>query len=131
MINNRVLKKNIKNTEPWITNNKAIGKIIRREIPADIVYEDDYTLAFKDTSPQAPIHILIIPKKLIDMPQNITLEDAKIVGNLFLAAKEIAKNLNVTNGYRLVMNNGEEAGQSVFHIHLHFLAGRKLSWPPG
>ena len=107
------------------------GKIIRREIPADIVYEDNSTLAFKDTSPQAPIHILIIPKKLIDMPQNVTKEDNEILGNLFFAAKEIAKKLNVTNGYRLVMNNGEEAGQSVFHIHLHFLSGRKLNWPPG
>ena len=112
-------------------NNTVFGKIIRREIPADIVYEDDSTLAFKDTSPQAPIHILIIPKKLIDMPQNITAQDLEIVGNLFFAAKEIAKKLDITNGYRLVMNNGEEAGQSVFHIHLHFLAGRKLNWPPG
>ena len=106
-------------------------KIIRREIPADIVYEDNSTLAFKDTSPQAPIHILIIPKKLIDMPLNISTQDLEIVGNLFFAAKEIAKKLNITNGFRLVMNNGEEAGQSVFHIHLHFLAGRKLNWPPG
>lgn len=112
-------------------NDTIFGKIIRREIPADIVYEDNSTLAFKDTSPQAPTHILIIPKKLIDMPQNITTQDLEIVGNLFFAAKEIAKKLNITNGYRLVMNNGEEAGQSVFHIHLHFLAGRKLNWPPG
>ena len=112
-------------------NDTIFGKIIRREIPADIVYEDNSTLAFKDTSPQAPTHILIIPKKLIDMPQNITAQDLEIVGNLFFAAKEIAKKLNITNGYRLVMNNGEEAGQSVFHIHLHFLAGRKLNWPPG
>ena len=112
-------------------NNTVFGKIIRREIPADIVYEDNSTLAFKDTSPQAPTHILIIPKKLIDMPQNITAQDLEIVGNLFFAAKEIAKKLDITNGYRLVMNNGEEAGQSVFHIHLHFLAGRKLNWPPG
>ena len=88
-------------------------------------------MAFKDINPQAPIHILIIPKKLIDMPQNVTKEDNEILGNLFFAAKEIAKKLNVTNGYRLVMNNGEEAGQSVFHIHLHFLSGRKLNWPPG
>lgn len=112
-------------------NDTIFGKIIRREIPADIVYEDNSTLAFKDTSPQAPTHILIIPKKLIDMPQNITAQDLEIVGNLFFAAKEIAKKLDITNGYRLVMNNGEEAGQSVFHIHLHFLAGRKLNWPPG
>ena len=112
-------------------NDTIFGKIIRKEIPADIVYEDKNPLAFKDINPQAPIHILIIPKKLIDMPQNVTKEDNEILGNLFFAAKEIAKKLNVTNGYRLVMNNGEEAGQSVFHIHLHFLSGRKLNWPPG
>ena len=102
-----------------------------QNIDLDIIYEDKNTLAFKDINPQAPIHILIIPKKLIDMPQNVTKEDNEILGNLFFAAKEIAKKLNVTNGYRLVMNNGEEAGQSVFHIHLHFLSGRKLNWPPG
>ena len=112
-------------------NDTIFGKIIRKEIPSEIVYEDEDTLAFKDINPQAPIHILIIPKKLIEMPEDITIEDNEIVGNLFSAASKIAKKFNITNGYRLVMNNGEEAGQSVFHIHLHFLAGRKLSWPPG
>ena len=112
-------------------NDTIFGKIIRKEIPSEIVYEDKDTLAFKDINPQAPIHILIIPKKLIEMPEDITIEDNEIVGNLFSAASKIAKKLNITNGYRLVMNNGEEAGQTVFHIHLHFLAGRKLNWPPG
>tara|TARA_Y100001970_G_C13977126_1_gene721216 strand:- start:119 stop:460 length:342 start_codon:yes stop_codon:yes gene_type:complete len=112
-------------------NDTIFGKIIRKEIPSEIVYEDEDTLAFKDINPQAPIHILIIPKKLIEMPEDITIEDNEIVGNLFSAASKIAKKLNITNGYRLVMNNGEEAGQTVFHIHLHFLAGRKLNWPPG
>lgn len=112
-------------------NDTIFGKILRKEIPADIIYEDELTLAFKDINPQAPIHILIIPKKLIDMPENIKYEDKEIVGNLFYAASQIAKKLKIKNGYRLVMNNGEEAGQSVFHIHLHFLAGRKLTWPPG
>ena len=112
-------------------NDTIFGKIIRKELPAEIVYEDEKTIAFKDINPQAPIHILIIPKKLIDMPENVTQEDNEILGNLFFAAKEIAIKLNINNGYRLVMNNGEEAGQSVFHIHLHFLSGRKLNWPPG
>ena len=112
-------------------NDTIFGKIIRKEIPSEIVYEDEDTLAFKDINPQAPIHILIIPKKLIEMPEDITIKDNEIVGNLFSAASKIAKKLNITNGYRLVMNNGEEAGQTVFHIHLHFLAGRKLNWPPG
>jgi histidine triad (HIT) family protein len=112
-------------------NDTIFGKIIRKELPAEIVYEDEKTIAFKDINPQAPIHILIIPKKLIDMPENVTQEDNEILGNLFFAAKEIAIKLNINNGYRLVMNNGVEAGQSVFHIHLHFLSGRKLNWPPG
>jgi|TARA_B100000131_G_scaffold194085_1_gene186592 histidine triad (HIT) family protein len=106
-------------------------KIISKELPADIVYEDDISIAFKDINPQAPIHILIIPKKRIEMPEQITNDDEVVVGHLFYVAKLIAEKLNIKNGYRLVMNNGESAGQSVFHIHLHFLSGRKLSWPPG
>jgi histidine triad (HIT) family protein len=112
-------------------NNTIFGKIIRKEIPSEIIYEDSLTLAFNDLNPQAPVHILIIPKKYIDMPENLALEDNEVVGNLFYAAKQIAMKLDITTGYRLVMNNGSDAGQSVFHIHLHLLAGRKLTWPPG
>ena len=112
-------------------NDTIFGKIINKEIPAEIVYEDDISIAFKDVNPQAPIHIVIIPKKLIDMPQNITDEDDNLVGHLFSVASKIAKKLNITNGYRLVMNNGQDAGQSVLHVHLHMLAGRRLTWPPG
>tara|TARA_B110000438_G_C15715297_1_gene607213 strand:- start:269 stop:610 length:342 start_codon:yes stop_codon:yes gene_type:complete len=112
-------------------NNTIFGKIIRKEIPSEIIYEDSLTLAFNDLNPQAPVHILIIPKKYIDMPENLTYQDNEVVGNLFYAAKQIGIKLDITTGYRLVMNNGSDAGQSVFHIHLHFLAGRKLSWPPG
>ena len=106
-------------------------KIIDREIPADIVYEDKVSIAFKDINPQAPIHILIIPKKRIEMPEQIDENDKDIVGHLFVIAKKIAIDLGLKDGYRLVMNNGEIAGQSVFHIHLHLLSGRRLSWPPG
>ena len=106
-------------------------KIINREIPSDIVYEDDVSIAFHDINPQAPTHILIIPKKRIERPDLIDKADEEIVGHLFSVARIIANKLNISKGYRLVMNNGEHAGQSVFHIHLHFLAGRKLSWPPG
>jgi histidine triad (HIT) family protein len=106
-------------------------KIIDREIPSDIVYEDNSTIAFYDINPQAPTHILIIPKKRIERPDLIDKVDEEVVGHLFSVARIIANKLNISNGYRLVMNNGEHAGQSVFHIHLHFLAGRKLSWPPG
>ncbi|MBT3445984.1 MAG: histidine triad nucleotide-binding protein [Thermodesulfobacteriota bacterium] len=112
-------------------NDTIFGKILRKEIPTDIIYEDDLSIAFNDINPQAPIHILIIPKKLIAMPEDIDDEDIKIVGNLFVVASKIAKDLNIDKGYRLVMNNGSNAGQSVFHIHLHMLSGRKLSWPPG
>jgi len=112
-------------------NDTIFRKIINKEISAEIVYEDDISIAFKDANPQAPIHILIIPKKLIDMPKNIKDEHDSLVGHLFVVASKIAEELNVTNGYRLVMNNGENAGQSVFHIHLHMLAGRKFIWPPG
>ena len=112
-------------------NDTIFGKIINKEMPADIVYEDDIAIAFEDINPQAPIHILIIPKQLIDMPENIHDEHDSLVGHLFVVASKIAKELDISDGYRLVMNNGEKAGQSVFHIHLHMLAGRKLTWPPG
>ena len=112
-------------------NDTIFGKILRKEIPTDIIYEDDLSIAFNDINPQTPIHILIIPKTLIAMPEDIDDEDIKIVGNLFVVASKIAKDLNIDKGYRLVMNNGSNAGQSVFHIHLHMLSGRKLSWPPG
>lgn len=107
-------------------------KIIRREIPAQIVYENDKVLAFKDLHPQAPHHLLIIPKIEIPTVNDLTPETAPYVGELFLAAKEIAKTLGVSEkGYRVVMNCNGDAGQTVFHLHLHFLAGRRLEWPPG
>ncbi|NLD09208.1 MAG: histidine triad nucleotide-binding protein [Xanthomonadaceae bacterium] len=108
------------------------GKIVRKEIPADIVYEDEDVLAFNDLAPQAPIHVLIIPKKEIATINHIAADDAELMGKLFLAAQKIAKKLGVAdNGYRLVFNCNEDGGQTVYHIHMHFLAGRALSWPPG
>ncbi|GAA5095595.1 histidine triad nucleotide-binding protein [Wohlfahrtiimonas larvae] len=107
-------------------------KIIQKEIPADIVYEDDEILAFRDISPQAPEHILVIPKKEIPTVNDIEDADAILVGKLFLTAKKIAKELAFDEkGYRLVMNCNEDGGQTVNHIHMHILAGRQLSWPPG
>lgn len=106
-------------------------KIIRREIPADIVYEDDLCLAFKDVNPQAPVHILIIPKQAIAKVADAGKEDQKILGHLLLKAGEIAEELGVKDAFRLVVNNGENAGQTVFHLHIHLLAGRALNWPPG
>jgi len=107
------------------------GKIIRREIPADIVYEDEFCLAFRDVNPQAPTHVLLIPKQEIDMLANAKTEDQALLGHMMLAAGKIARQLGVDDAFRLVVNNGAAAGQSVFHLHLHILAGRKLRWPPG
>ena len=108
------------------------GKIITREIPADIVYETDEVLAFRDINPQAPTHILIIPKRVIATLNDLTPEDAPLIGQLFLAARQIASDLGVAeSGYRTVMNCNHDGGQDVFHIHLHLLAGRRMGWPPG
>ncbi len=107
-------------------------KIIDREIPADIVYETDEVLAFRDISPQAPVHILIIPKTHIRTVNDIKTDQANLIGQLFLAAKVIAREENLSeDGYRLVMNCNHAAGQEVFHIHLHLLGGRIFNWPPG
>ena len=107
-------------------------KIIDREIPADIVFENDEVLAFRDISPQAPVHVLIIPKVHIRTINDIEPEHEALVGKLFSAAKAIAAKEGLSErGYRVVMNCNEGAGQSVFHIHLHLLGGRGLSWPPG
>ncbi|MGK7888495.1 MAG: histidine triad nucleotide-binding protein [Leptolyngbyaceae cyanobacterium] len=107
------------------------GKIIRKEIPADIVYEDDLALAFRDISPQAPVHILVIPKKPIPMLADASDGDQTLLGHLLLTAKTIAAQEGLTDGYRVVINTGEEGGQTVFHLHLHILGGRSLQWPPG
>ena len=107
------------------------GKIIRREIPADIVYEDELCLAFRDVNPQAPTHVLLIPKKEIPRLADAKPEDQALLGHLMLAAGKVAKSLGVEDAFRVAINNGAEAGQSVFHLHLHILAGRKFRWPPG
>ena len=106
-------------------------KIINKEIPADIIYEDDISIVIKDISPQAPTHLLIIPKKVIPKLSDATAEDQNILGHLMLIAGKIADDLGLDETFRLVVNNGAKAGQSVFHLHLHLLSGRSLNWPPG
>lgn len=107
-------------------------QIINREIPADIVYESDDVLAFRDISPQAPLHILIIPKQPIPTINDLRDGHAELVGKLFLAAATIAAEEGVAeDGYRVVMNCNKAGGQMVYHIHLHLLAGRQMGWPPG
>lgn len=106
-------------------------KIIDREIPADIVYEDDDCLAFRDINPQAPVHVLLIPKKPIARLVDAEAGDQALLGHLMLKASEVARQLEVGDAFRVVVNSGEGAGQSVFHLHLHILGGRAMSWPPG
>ena len=107
-------------------------KIISKEIPADIVYEDNNFLAFNDINPQAPIHILVIPKKNIPSINNLELSDSNLVGEMVIIANKIAKEKGIDeDGYRLIFNCNENGGQTVYHIHLHLIGGRKLSWPPG
>ena len=106
-------------------------RIIRGEIPSKKVYEDDFTFAFEDLSPQGPTHVLIIPKKHIVGLKEASAEDAEVLGRCHLAAAQIARERNIENSYRTVLNVGPGAGQSVFHLHVHLIGGRKLDWPPG
>ena len=107
-------------------------KIVNREIPANIVYETDEILAFRDVNPQAPVHVLIIPKERIATMNDLKEQHEKMLGKLFLAAAEIAREEGIADeGYRVVMNCNQAGGQAVYHIHLHLLGGRQMSWPPG
>ena len=106
-------------------------KIIDGEIPAEIVYEDELCLAFRDIQAQAPTHVLLIPKKEIVNVAALGDEDRELAGHMLLAIRDVAKKLGLENGYRVVANCGKEGGQSVDHLHFHILAGRRLSWPPG
>ena len=106
-------------------------KVIAREIPADIVYEDERCLAFRDINPQAPTHVLIIPRKEIPRLVDATGEDEALLGHMMIAAGKVARDLGVGDAFRLVINNGADAGQSVFHLHMHILGGRGFTWPPG
>lgn len=106
-------------------------KIAAREIPAAIVYEDDLVVAFRDIGPKAPTHVLIVPKKAIPRIGEATPEDQPLLGHLLLKAAEVAKQLGLGNGYRLVINNGPDGGETVPHLHCHILGGRHMTWPPG
>ena len=113
-------------------SNCLFCKIIKKDIPSNIVFEDNKILAFEDINPQAPVHIVVIPKYHIDSVAALKDENIHLVGSLVLAAKEIAKKKGVQeSGYRIIFNCNKDAGQAVFHIHLHLLGGRKFAWPPG
>lgn len=107
-------------------------KIAKKEIKSDIVYEDDEIVAFKDINPKAPVHLLFIPRRHVSSMNEITEGDAHILGKIFMRIKEIAREQGIEkNGYRTVINCNKDAGQEVFHIHVHLLGGRKFNWPPG
>ena len=106
-------------------------RIIDREIPAKIVYEDEHCLAFEDIHPAAPTHLLVIPKRPLASVDDVTEADAQLVGHLFVAIRAIAAKLGLTDGYRVVANCGPDSGQAVPHLHFHLLGGRKFTWPPG
>ena len=106
-------------------------KIIDKEIPADIIDEDDLCLVFKDINPVAPIHLLIIPKKQIEKVADAQLQDQDLLGHLVLVAGNVTRDLGIEDAFRLVVNNGSGAQQTVFHLHIHLIAGREFNWPPG
>ena len=106
-------------------------KILNKEIPADIVYEDELCFAIKDIKPQGPVHLLLISRKPLDRLSNATQEDQALLGHMLLAVGKITRQLKIDGAFRLTVNNGAQAGQSVFHLHMHILAGRPLRWPPG
>jgi histidine triad (HIT) family protein len=107
-------------------------RIIKREIPGRIVYEDDGVLAFQDINPQAPTHILVVPKKHIDSLSDLSTTDKEVMGSLFLTVNQLAKTNNLAQqGFRTVVNTGPNGGQTVYHLHVHLLGGRQMTWPPG
>lgn len=113
-----------------MSDNCLFCKIIKGEIPSDKLYEDDDVFVFRDISPQAPVHFLVIPKKHIQGPSDVSQTDEQLIGKMMRVGTEVAKQEGIEQ-FRVVFNNGEQAGQTVFHIHMHILGGRNLNWPPG
>ncbi|HYC76070.1 MAG TPA: histidine triad nucleotide-binding protein [Planctomycetota bacterium] len=114
-----------------MSGDTVFGKILRKEIPAKVVHEDDRCIVIRDVAPRAPTHLLVIPRKPLRDVASATEEDAALLGHLMLVAARVAKSEGVGDGFRIVVNNGAKAGQSVFHLHVHVLGGRPMEWPPG
>ena len=113
-------------------DSNIFARVLRREIPAEILHEDEFCMAFADIAPQAPVHFLVIPKRPIARLADATADDKVVLGHLLLVAQEVSKTLGVCEeGFRVVINSGERASQTVFHLHVHVLAGRDMRWPPG
>ncbi|MEZ6126433.1 MAG: histidine triad nucleotide-binding protein [Planctomycetaceae bacterium] len=115
----------------WKAAVTIFTKIINREVPAEIVYEDDLCLAFRDVHPQAPVHVLLIPKQPVESLDQFSEDHRQLAGHLLLTVPKVAAELGLTDGYRTVINTGRDGGQTVFHLHIHILGGRSLTWPPG
>ena len=113
-----------------MSDNCLFCKIVLGEIPSDKLYEDDQIFVFRDIAPQAPVHFLVIPKKHVRGPSAVSAEDEQLIGKMLRIGDEVAKQEGIEQ-YRVIFNNGEQAGQTVFHIHMHILGGRNLTWPPG
>lgn len=125
----RNIKRYLKGGEKM--ENCIFCKILKGEIPSEKVYEDEKVYAFKDINPEAPVHVLIIPKKHISSANELTEENKEVIGDVYYAAQKIAKELGIADkGYRIINNCGEDGGQTVFHIHFHLMGGKKLNWPP-
>lgn len=107
------------------------SKILEKKIPSSIVYEDEFCAAFKDLNPQAPVHVLLVPRKALPRLNDSDESDVQLLGHLLVTAPRIAEKLGIGSDFRIVINNGEKAGQTVFHLHLHILGGRQMEWPPG
>lgn len=114
-----------------MSEDNIFAKIIRKEMPADIVYEDEHCLAFRDVNPQAAVHILLVPKKSISQLSKSEADDQELLGYLLITAPKIAEQEGIGGAYRMVINDGAQAGQTVFHLHMHILGGRDMGWPPG
>lgn len=114
-----------------MSSKTIFARIIDREVPADIIYEDDLCLAFRDVAPRAPTHVLVVPKKPVASLADLGDEDAALAGHLVLVLRKLARELDLSSGYRIVANCGPDGGQSVDHLHFHLLGGRQLGWPPG
>lgn len=117
--------------EPDMLTDNIFLKIIEKTIPAKIAYEDELCLAFHDINPKAPIHVLLIPKKVIRTHDDITPNDQALLGHMHLVAAKLARELGLNNGYRLIVNCNEDGGQTVPHLHMHLMGGRAMGWPPG
>ena len=114
-----------------MTEKTIFKRIIDKEIPARIVHEDELCLAFHDVHPQAPVHVLVIPKKEIASTEQLTEDDAELLGHIYGVIRKLVKELGLAKGYRVVTNCGDDGGQTVYHLHFHILGGRQMGWPPG